>query len=493
MLIGQGTGYGGGSLPVYANAVFTVPGTYSWTAPSTTSFVTVVAIGGGGGGGQSKGGAGGGLGWKNNILVTPGSSYTVVVGAGGAGGANSDGTQGSNSYFISNTTVMGIGGAPGTSAGITPAGGGYVGDGGGYGGNGGIYESSGSGQGGGGGGAGGYTGSGGRGGNEHGSNVAPTLPGAGAGGGGGGGGTTYNDTNGNGNYTSGGGGGGGVGIYGVSTSGANGVTIAQGTGTGIASGGGGGSGGNPGETGSGIIFSPASGRRLGGNGGLFGGGGGGNNNGTGAGGSPTWVSASGANGAVAIFWGAGSLGSASGPSSLTASPTYATGWFKTIYNGYYNDSISFLETPSNIGNTNWIEATYSVDTTSLDNFNYAGTYSNFSIQWMGYFKPAVTDVYTFILTSDDSSNMWIGPTAFTGISSFSGSGSPFINNSGPHGSTSVNNSIILTAGVYYPVRIAYGQSGGGLVFNFTYQTNSNPYANTNLTGLIFYNSLTNGL
>lgn len=41
----------------------------------------------GGGGGafdvNYQGGGGGGLGYKNNIAVTPGNSYTVVVGAAG--------------------------------------------------------------------------------------------------------------------------------------------------------------------------------------------------------------------------------------------------------------------------------------------------------------------------------------------------------------------------------------------------------------------------
>lgn len=41
------------------------------------------AYGGGGGGTYSIQGGGGGLGWKNNITVVPGQSYTVVVGAGG--------------------------------------------------------------------------------------------------------------------------------------------------------------------------------------------------------------------------------------------------------------------------------------------------------------------------------------------------------------------------------------------------------------------------
>jgi hypothetical protein len=40
-------------------------------------------FGGGGGAWTGLGGGGGGLGWKNNISVTPGNTYTVVVGVGG--------------------------------------------------------------------------------------------------------------------------------------------------------------------------------------------------------------------------------------------------------------------------------------------------------------------------------------------------------------------------------------------------------------------------
>ena len=79
---------------------YTVVGTYSWTCPADVTSVCVVCIGGGGGssagdqhwngsnynGGVS--GAGGGLGWKNNISVTPGQSYTVVVGDYGAAGTS---------------------------------------------------------------------------------------------------------------------------------------------------------------------------------------------------------------------------------------------------------------------------------------------------------------------------------------------------------------------------------------------------------------------
>ena len=72
---------------------FTTPGTYSWTAPAGVTSVCAVCIGGGGAGTRGtspsdvdqlrRGGGAGGLGWKNDIPVTPGQTYTIVVGAGG--------------------------------------------------------------------------------------------------------------------------------------------------------------------------------------------------------------------------------------------------------------------------------------------------------------------------------------------------------------------------------------------------------------------------
>ena len=69
-------------------------------APAGLTSVSVVAVGAGAEAGAQAGG-GGGLGWKNNISVTPGQSYTVVVGAGGQNRANQ------HSYFINTATVMG--------------------------------------------------------------------------------------------------------------------------------------------------------------------------------------------------------------------------------------------------------------------------------------------------------------------------------------------------------------------------------------------------
>lgn len=178
--------------------MYTDPGTYSWECPPNVTSVSVVAIGAGGGGGWSSGGGGGGLAWRNNISVTPGNLYTVVVGFGGEPGTfidtgGSSGGAGGNSFFIDTNTVAGFGGSGGLSGytynpdtgaeswtlvtgglggGRTSAGS----SGGGNGGRGGSgYERAG------GGGAGGYTGNGGNGG----TNFQFGTNGAGGGGGGG--------------------------------------------------------------------------------------------------------------------------------------------------------------------------------------------------------------------------------------------------------------------------------------------------------------------
>ena len=95
-----------GIWPVYQSIVtFTTSG--SWTCPTGVSSIDyLIVAGGGGGGGQSSGtdvgsGGGGAGGFRTGtgLTVTPGTTYTITVGAGGAGGASSgaNGTNGSNS------------------------------------------------------------------------------------------------------------------------------------------------------------------------------------------------------------------------------------------------------------------------------------------------------------------------------------------------------------------------------------------------------------
>jgi hypothetical protein len=211
--------------------LYDTPGTYNWTAPTGVFSVSVVCIGGGGSGMVAKdagstrvyGGGGAGLGWRNNIAVVPGQTYTVVVGDGAPAAVtgtsiSSDawpGADGGSSYFQDPAIVAGYGGGSSVS-GAAGTGGGYSGDGGGAGGQGGAASGGSGSILGGGGGAGGYSGNGG----NAGYTAAGTAPQAGSGGGGGGGGTRTRGFN---APSGSGAGGGGTGVFGQSTSGGAGV------------------------------------------------------------------------------------------------------------------------------------------------------------------------------------------------------------------------------------------------------------------------------
>lgn len=228
------------SASVFAigSASYTTAGTYTWVAPAGITSASVVCVGGGGGGANGRytnntGGGGGELRYVNNISVTPGNSYTVVVGASGVGGATSSivgptptynvGTAGGQSSFNS-TTVRANGGAGGTGATFAAGGSGGTGSGA----NGGAGGAPNSYGGGGGGGAGGYTAAGGAGGRQSGGTLSGATATGGGGGGGGAGGPNLGsfptqccytvDVGGGGGY------GGGVGLYGAGANGGGGAT-----------------------------------------------------------------------------------------------------------------------------------------------------------------------------------------------------------------------------------------------------------------------------
>lgn len=119
---------------------FSQPGTYTWTVPPCVTSITVKIWGGGGGGGgtssrqtitdeeactQGGGGGGGGFAMRT-YSVTPGETYSIVVGAGGAGGVGANNTAvagitGGTSTFSGPATtpfgpLTGFGGAGGAGA-----------------------------------------------------------------------------------------------------------------------------------------------------------------------------------------------------------------------------------------------------------------------------------------------------------------------------------------------------------------------------------------
>ena len=212
------------SVSIAGQAEYVTPGTHSWVAPANVTSVCVVCIGAGGGVTQPysnsfRAGAGGSLGYKNNIPVTPGNTYTVVVGSGGGTNVNGGASSFSGTGFTTLSAPGGLAGSTGTTAAATGS------DGGGRGGGGGEVDTA-SGSCSGGGGAGGYSGNGGQGTTS----FAPSQTGngsTGSGGGGGGGGSS-------GSFN--GGCGGGTGIYGAGANGAGG-TVASPQGKGGSGGG----------------------------------------------------------------------------------------------------------------------------------------------------------------------------------------------------------------------------------------------------------------
>lgn len=260
-------------VPVGQQA-FTSSGSFSWTAPANVTSVSVVVVGAGGSGRKDHdacGGGGGALSYKNNITVSPGSSYTVVVGSPGASRTSQqNGADGGDSYFINTSTVYAQGGRGGQQNSTTRTSG-KVGDGGGEGGA--STNSRGGACG-----AAGYSGNGG---DSAYSGVTPSAAPSGGGGSG-----SYNFDQ------QGSHGGGGVGILGEGSSGAAaGSTDSTGNGKG-------GSGGADGgfAVSGGSYFSTG----TKGNGGNYGGGGG-----RGTTSSYNTHSGAGGNGAVRIIWGTG--------------------------------------------------------------------------------------------------------------------------------------------------------------------------------------------
>jgi hypothetical protein len=160
------------------------------------------------------------------------------------------------------------------------------------------------------------------------------------------------------------------------------------------------------------------------------------------------------------------------------SQSNTSGLFGRRYSGYFADDVNWFATAT-------LSGTSKAYTTINTNWTEGG--DNFSIEWQGYFKASITGTWNFKTTSDDASWIWMGATALSGWST----SNALVNNSGLHGSQTVSGNISLVAGNYYPIRVQFGEQGGGevMIVNFTPPSG---IETTNGTGYYFYNSVTNG-
>ena len=172
------------------------------------------------------------------------------------------------------------------------------------------------------------------------------------------------------------------------------------------------------------------------------------------------------------------------PISVTPANIYTPGIFRSTYSGYMgsltdtNDNVNFFDGATPTSTT--VQLTVISDPDTDDGETY-------SRQWLGYFRPLTTETYTFYLASDDCSWMWIGNNAVSGYTRANAT----VNNGGLHGFVEKSGTSALTAGLYYPIRIQFGENtvADRLDFNFSTATLAKT---TDVSGKVFYNRATNG-
>ena len=162
---------------------------------------------------------------------------------------------------------------------------------------------------------------------------------------------------------------------------------------------------------------------------------------------------------------------------------YVAGLYVTTYTGYFADNVAFFNTASVVSSNVTLNVIG-----SLANNPIGGQQSQ---QYLGYFKPTTTETYTFYLSSDDGSYLWLGHNSLVGYTT----SNALINDGSTHGPTELSASVALVAGTYYPIRVQFGDNTlSGNPSNELLVSYSTPTINktSTFTNKIFYNTLTNG-
>ena len=152
----------------------------------------------------------------------------------------------------------------------------------------------------------------------------------------------------------------------------------------------------------------------------------------------------------------------------------------SVYSGYhyYNNTTTFFDTaplydvPNNqgvapeipnllVGTGGWLTTTY--------------PFYNASVRWFGYFVADYTGIWTFNIESDDNSFIWLGYHATSGINTPQNA---FMRVGPNESGRNVTSSIQMTAGVYYPILIHYGNGFQFFKFNMFFYNNSGNYPTT---------------
>lgn len=138
-----------------------------------------------------------------------------------------------------------------------------------------------------------------------------------------------------------------------------------------------------------------------------------------------------------------------------------------IYNGYYNDNLSWFKgkNPMNTGFTNDFR-NLSLATNKLITGHGRST---ISVQWNGFYNCLRTGLHQFVIGSDDASYLWLGYNAFQLDRE-----NALINNGGLHSMRWRSAHVHLIKGEVYPIRIIYGENYGSDRFKMFFKLpNSN--------------------
>lgn len=151
------------------------------------------------------------------------------------------------------------------------------------------------------------------------------------------------------------------------------------------------------------------------------------------------------------------------------------GLYQYTQAGYYNEDVNFFTSMTATGATNNIASTLAATTTSY--------------QYLGYFLPASTGLYSFGIASDDAGYLWVGDTAVTGYTT----GNAVIAQPGLRAAAyTYSRNFLLVAGTYYPIRFMTGNNAGLSGQYLQWNSAGGAYTNDG-TGEYFYNSDTTGI
>jgi hypothetical protein len=153
------------------------------------------------------------------------------------------------------------------------------------------------------------------------------------------------------------------------------------------------------------------------------------------------------------------------------------GLIYTVYDGFFGTNVNFFDKNTNY-KTGGI-GSYTGLVTNISSINagtngYIQSWQYFSIQWLGYFVPDVTGLWTFWTNSDDASCLWIGSTADSGYTRVNA----LIDNPTPNEKSGTIN---LIRGVPYSIRIQFGETWGGYRMIVSFQGPTGSLASTRTT------------